>query len=129
MAGDLPEAIDRWLRAHDHDVARFGALAPGDNDAWPSVGRAVGECVAGGGAEYGDTLLLDRDGRQHCGEQGCGHPGSALRRRGDGRRRSRMERCKRALLEPACDDGRGGRGDAGGVVCDSRRRETPPIAR
>ena len=42
MAGELPEAIDRWLRAHDHEVARFGALAPGENDAWPSVGRAVG---------------------------------------------------------------------------------------
>lgn len=53
MTGDLPEAIGRWLRAHDHEVARFGALAPGDNDAWPSVGRAVGECVARGGADYG----------------------------------------------------------------------------
>ncbi len=53
MAGELPEAIDRWLRANDHEVARFGALAPGESDAWPSVGRAVGQCVAGGAAQYG----------------------------------------------------------------------------
>ena len=53
MAGDLAEAIDRWLRAHDYEVARFGALAPGDKDAWPLVGRAVGECVAAGRADYG----------------------------------------------------------------------------
>lgn len=53
MAGELPEAIDRWLRAHGHDVARFGALAPGESDAWPSVGREVGQCVARGEAESG----------------------------------------------------------------------------
>lgn len=53
MAGELPEAIYRWLRAREHDVARFGALAPSENDAWPSVARTVGECVASGAAEYG----------------------------------------------------------------------------
>jgi ribose 5-phosphate isomerase B len=53
MAGELPEAIDRWLRTHGHDVARFGALSPGENDAWPSVGREVGKCVANGSADYG----------------------------------------------------------------------------
>ncbi len=53
MAGELPEAIDRWLREHDHEVARFGALAPEQNDAWPSVGRAVAQCVADGAAQYG----------------------------------------------------------------------------
>ncbi len=53
MTGELPEAIDRWLRTREHQVARFGALAPGDSDAWPSVGRAVAQCVARGGAEYG----------------------------------------------------------------------------
>lgn len=53
MTGELPEAIDRWLRTREHEVARFGALAPGDSDAWPSVGRAVAQCVARGGAEYG----------------------------------------------------------------------------
>ena len=53
MAGELPEAIDRWLRAHDHEVTRFGALAPGENDAWPSVGREVAGCVARGDAHYG----------------------------------------------------------------------------
>jgi ribose 5-phosphate isomerase B len=53
MAGELPEAIERWLREHDLEVARFGALAPEANDAWPSVGRAVAECVARGEARYG----------------------------------------------------------------------------
>lgn len=53
LAGELPEAVDRWLRAHDHDVIRFGALAPEDDAAWPSVGRAVGNCVASGEARCG----------------------------------------------------------------------------
>jgi ribose 5-phosphate isomerase B len=53
MAGELPEAIDRWLRAHDHQVARFGALAPGADDSWPSVSREVAQCVARGEAQYG----------------------------------------------------------------------------
>jgi ribose 5-phosphate isomerase B len=53
MAGELPEAIDRWLRAHGHEVSRFGALAAGGTDAWPSVGREVGGAVARGDARYG----------------------------------------------------------------------------
>jgi ribose 5-phosphate isomerase B len=53
IAGELPEAIDRWLREHDFEVMRFGALAAGGDDAWPSVGRAVGECVARGEARFG----------------------------------------------------------------------------
>jgi ribose 5-phosphate isomerase B len=53
MAGELPEAIDRWLRAHEHEVVRLGALAPGDDAAWPSVGRAVGNSVASGDTRYG----------------------------------------------------------------------------
>ena len=53
MAAELPEAVDRWLRTHGHDVIRLGALAPGENDAWPSVAREVGERVASGEAAYG----------------------------------------------------------------------------
>src|SRR5579871_256614 len=53
MAGELPEAIDRWLRARDHEVVRWGALNASDEDEWPSVARGVGECVARGKAEYG----------------------------------------------------------------------------
>jgi ribose 5-phosphate isomerase B len=53
MAGELPEAIDRWLCAHGHEVVRLGALAPGDDAAWPSVGREVGNCVARGQTRYG----------------------------------------------------------------------------
>jgi len=53
MAGDLPEAIDRWLRAHDHEVRRYGALAASGSDAWPAVGHEVGRAVARGEARYG----------------------------------------------------------------------------
>lgn len=53
MAGELPEAIDRWLRAHDHDVRRYGALAPGETEAWPTVGHEVGHAVARGDAQFG----------------------------------------------------------------------------
>lgn len=51
--GDLPAAIVRWLEAHGHEVMRLGALAPGADDAWPSVGQAVGEAVASGAAVCG----------------------------------------------------------------------------
>jgi ribose 5-phosphate isomerase B len=53
LAGELPEAVDRWLRGHGHEVTRFGALAAGADDAWPSVGREVARCVARSEAEYG----------------------------------------------------------------------------
>lgn len=53
MAGELPEAIDRWLLRHDHEVIRYGALAIGGDAAWPSVGREVALAVARGDAEYG----------------------------------------------------------------------------
>jgi ribose 5-phosphate isomerase B len=53
MAGELPEAIDRWLRARGHEVTRFGALAQGADAAWPSVGREVADSVARGEARYG----------------------------------------------------------------------------
>ncbi|HEY6486030.1 MAG TPA: RpiB/LacA/LacB family sugar-phosphate isomerase [Candidatus Cybelea sp.] len=52
-AGELPEAIDRWLRERAHSVRRYGALAPGGDDAWPSVGRSVAEAVAAGEADFG----------------------------------------------------------------------------
>jgi ribose 5-phosphate isomerase B len=53
MAGELPEAIDRWLRARNHEVIRFGALASDREDAWPAVSRQVGEAVERGDALYG----------------------------------------------------------------------------
>ncbi|HLY01778.1 MAG TPA: RpiB/LacA/LacB family sugar-phosphate isomerase [Candidatus Cybelea sp.] len=53
MAGELPEAIDRWLREHDHAVRCFGALSAEADDAWPSVGRSVGAAVAQGEADFG----------------------------------------------------------------------------
>jgi|SRR5580692_12173412 ribose 5-phosphate isomerase B len=53
MAGDLPEAIERWLKTHDHQVSRFGALVRDGSDAWPSVAHEVASAVAQGAAEYG----------------------------------------------------------------------------
>lgn len=56
MAGELPETVARWLRARGHEVLRFGALldaTPAGERAWTNVGRAVGEAVARGGADYG----------------------------------------------------------------------------
>lgn len=53
MPGELPEAVDRWLRANGHTVIRAGALAPAAPAAWPSVARAVGEAVAAGSADFG----------------------------------------------------------------------------
>ncbi len=48
MGGELPELVERWLHSHGHEVVHFGALRAGEEDAWPSVARAVGESVASG---------------------------------------------------------------------------------
>jgi len=53
MTGEMPEAIERRLRERGHEVRRFGALAPGSEDSWPCVGRAVGLAVAKGEARFG----------------------------------------------------------------------------
>jgi ribose 5-phosphate isomerase B len=53
MAGELPEAIVRWLQKQGHEVARYGAVAPEADEAWPSVARAVAEAVARGEAQFG----------------------------------------------------------------------------
>jgi ribose 5-phosphate isomerase B len=53
MASELPEAIDRWLREREYAVSRFGALSPGADEAWPSVGRSVAGAVAAGDADFG----------------------------------------------------------------------------
>jgi len=52
-ATELTAELERDLRARGHDVVMLGALAPGDDDAWPSVGRRVGEAVTSGGCRYG----------------------------------------------------------------------------
>jgi ribose 5-phosphate isomerase B len=52
-ATELTAALERDLRERGHDVVLYGALAPGEEDAWPSVGRAVGEAVARGDCETG----------------------------------------------------------------------------
>lgn len=49
----LTLAIDMWLRDHRYDVAHYGALREGDDDAWTSMARATGEAVASGDCAYG----------------------------------------------------------------------------
>ncbi len=48
MRAELVAAVEAWLRRNGHEPVAFGAIRPGDDDAWPSVGRAVAEAVASG---------------------------------------------------------------------------------
>jgi len=50
---ELTAALERDLRERGHDVVLLGALSPGDDDAWPSVGRHVAEAVASNECDYG----------------------------------------------------------------------------
>ena len=50
---ELTSALERELRERGHEPVLFGALQPGDEDAWPSVGKRVGEAVASGTCRYG----------------------------------------------------------------------------
>ncbi|HKU67120.1 MAG TPA: RpiB/LacA/LacB family sugar-phosphate isomerase [Candidatus Baltobacteraceae bacterium] len=52
-ATELTGALERELRERGHEVALFGVLGPQKDDAWPNVGRAVGEAVARGECDYG----------------------------------------------------------------------------
>lgn len=52
-ATELTAALERSLRGRGHDLVLAGALQPGDNDAWPAVGRRIGESVASGDCTYG----------------------------------------------------------------------------
>lgn len=52
-ATELTAALERALRERGCDVLLVGALKPEDDDAWPSVGRRVGEAVANGSCAYG----------------------------------------------------------------------------
>ncbi len=46
MRAELTDALERALRSRGCEVELIGALAPGEDAAWPSVGRRVGEAVA-----------------------------------------------------------------------------------
>lgn len=52
-ATELTQALHRDLLERGHEVKLFGALEPGDAPDWPSVGRHVGEAVAGRDCECG----------------------------------------------------------------------------
>jgi ribose 5-phosphate isomerase B len=46
MKNELTDALERLLRERGHETELFGALLSNGNDAWPAVGRGVGEAVA-----------------------------------------------------------------------------------
>jgi ribose 5-phosphate isomerase B len=46
MKNELTDALERLLRERGHKTELFGALLPDGDDAWPAVGRDVGEAVA-----------------------------------------------------------------------------------
>jgi ribose 5-phosphate isomerase B len=50
---ELTAALERELCERGHEPVLFGALKAGDEDAWPSVGKRVGEAVASGDCAYG----------------------------------------------------------------------------
>jgi len=52
-ATELTAALERELKERGHEVALFGVLAATPDDAWPNVGRAVGEAVASGTCNSG----------------------------------------------------------------------------
>lgn len=52
-ATELTTALESDLRERGHDPVLFGALKPGDDDAWPSVAKRVGTAVASGDCDYG----------------------------------------------------------------------------
>ena len=49
----LTSALERELTQRGHEPVLFGALRPGEDDAWPEVGRAVGQAVADGTCRFG----------------------------------------------------------------------------
>ncbi len=48
----LTDALIADLERRGHELVLIGPLA-GTSEPWPQVGRAVGECVASGQADYG----------------------------------------------------------------------------
>ncbi len=52
-ATELTDAVGAWLRDRGHDVEYYGALCPGDEEAWPNMARVTSEAVAKGECEFG----------------------------------------------------------------------------
>lgn len=53
LSCELTTALERRLRERGFEPVPFGALAPGADEAWPNVGRSVGEAVASGDCAQG----------------------------------------------------------------------------
>jgi ribose 5-phosphate isomerase B len=53
LGSDLSCALERHLRERGFEPVLYGALVPHADDAWPSVGRAVGEAVSRGECAQG----------------------------------------------------------------------------
>lgn len=52
-SSELTDALASDLRARGFDVVLFGALAAGQDSAWPHVGHEVGNSVARGECRFG----------------------------------------------------------------------------
>lgn len=53
QATELTAALERELRERGHQAVLFGVLGPKRDDAWPNVGREVGEAVASADCTFG----------------------------------------------------------------------------
>ncbi|HET9095038.1 MAG TPA: RpiB/LacA/LacB family sugar-phosphate isomerase [Candidatus Baltobacteraceae bacterium] len=53
QATELTAALERELRERGHQAVLFGVLGPQRDDAWPNVGREVGEAVASADCTFG----------------------------------------------------------------------------
>ena len=51
--GELLDALEQKLSELGYETVRYGALDPGTDAAWPSVGKSVGEAVATGACATG----------------------------------------------------------------------------
>lgn len=52
-SSELTDALAAELRKRGHDVVLHGALAPGEDSAWPRVGHEVAKSVAQGACTFG----------------------------------------------------------------------------
>lgn len=53
LSCELTASLEQRLRELGHEPVLYGALLRGADEAWPSVGRAVGEAVARGDCAQG----------------------------------------------------------------------------
>ena len=111
VASILMSAIEK----RGHTVIPHGAVADERAD-WAWCCARAAEDVASGAADQAIVCCWTGTGRVDRGEQGAGHPGGAVRGRGDGGRGASLERRQRAGDQPPVDLRPAARGDPGRLV-------------